>query len=141
MQLIFEQEFDLSEIEAIAATVLAKVKSGTTLALSGELGAGKTTFVRALVRSLGEIEPVSSPTYVLQHLYHTQQGILVEHWDLYRLSLVPEDLFEPVLPDSLRLIEWCNKFDELYTKCDFVVEFDFCAQREQEKRAIKLFKV
>ena len=75
--------------------------------VSGELGAGKTTFVRGALRALGVTEPVTSPTFVVGHLYEAPG---VAHLDLYRLAgLGDEDpgLLDPYFgPDLVTFVEW-----------------------------------
>jgi tRNA threonylcarbamoyladenosine biosynthesis protein TsaE len=77
--------------------------------VSGELGAGKTTFVRGAARALGVTEPVTSPTFVVGHLYDAPRG-RVAHLDLYRLGgLDDEDpgLLDPYFgPDLVTFVEW-----------------------------------
>lgn len=91
--------------------------SGVTVGLCGDLGAGKTAFVRALAAKLSIVpECVTSPTYTLQQLYvvpqlgSAQQLKFIEHWDVYRLGAAPLELFERVAKGTLQLIEWADKF-------------------------------
>src|SRR5450432_1364826 len=77
------------ETEALAARLAARLRAGDVVAVSGELGAGKTTFVRGAARALGVREPVSSPTYTIGHRYEAPTP--VAHLDLYRVGgLGPE---------------------------------------------------
>ena len=62
-----------------------RLAPGDVVLVSGELGAGKTTFVRGALRALGVTEPVTSPTFVVGHLYEGAAGALA-HLDLYRLA-------------------------------------------------------
>ena len=81
---------------------------GAIVWLEGELGAGKTTFARALVRSLGVTGPVQSPTYALVHHYDGRRGP-VYHVDCYRLRSAEEarDLdWETLVTGDALLIEW-----------------------------------
>jgi tRNA threonylcarbamoyladenosine biosynthesis protein TsaE len=85
--------------------------------LSGDLGTGKTTITRGVLRALGEAGPVRSPTYGLQSEYFTARGRVV-HMDLYRLN-APEELqalaIADQLPDSqLWLIEWPERDSDRY---------------------------
>jgi tRNA threonylcarbamoyladenosine biosynthesis protein TsaE len=95
------------ETEALAARLAARLEAGDVVAVSGELGAGKTTFVRGAARALGVVEPVSSPTYTIGHRYDAPTP--VAHLDLYRLSgLDPEgwgDL-EPYFDGTVAFVEW-----------------------------------
>lgn len=79
------------------------------IAVSGELGAGKTTLVRAICRGLGVVEPVTSPTFALVHRYAGAAGP-VFHVDAYRLKPrdVPDLALDDMLaePEAVVLIEW-----------------------------------
>src|SRR3982751_6862428 len=76
----------VNQTEALAAEFAKSLKGGECIALHGEMGAGKTHFVRGLVRGLGGAErSVSSPTYVLLNVYDTGR-LKVFHLDAYRVS-------------------------------------------------------
>ena len=78
------------ETEALAARLARRLRAGDVVAVSGELGAGKTTFVRGAARALGVSEPISSPTFTIGHRYDAP--VPVAHLDLYRVvSLNPEE--------------------------------------------------
>lgn len=115
---------DLEDTKRFAATILPLIGWGKTVALSGVLGSGKTTFVSQLAGLLGARD-VSSPTFVLQHEYQTDAGKILEHWDLYRLAAPPFELFEPPPAKTLRLVEWADKFPEITASCDFLIKIDF----------------
>ncbi len=82
----------LGETERLAAALAPLLRAGDAIALSGDLGSGKTTFVRALAGAMG-IDPslVSSPTYVIANQYPNPRGPRMAHVDAYRLH-GPEDL-------------------------------------------------
>jgi tRNA threonylcarbamoyladenosine biosynthesis protein TsaE len=94
------------ETERAGAALAAVLAPGDVVLVSGELGAGKTTFVRGAARALGVTEPVTSPTFVVGHLYEAG----VAHLDLYRLGgLDDEDpgLLDPYFgPDLVTFVEW-----------------------------------
>ena len=98
-----------AETEALGARLAAKLQAGDVVAVAGELGAGKTTFVRGAARALGVTGPVSSPTFTIGHRYEAPTP--VAHLDLYRLSgLDPEgwgDL-EPYFDGTIAFIEWAE---------------------------------
>ena len=98
----------LDAMEALARDTWTTLPSGSVVWLSGELGSGKTTFVRALTRAAGA-EPARSPTYALIHTYQSPAGPIV-HVDGYRLRATEEaaDLDLAVLARTARLtlIEW-----------------------------------
>jgi len=97
------------ETERAGAALAAVLGPGDVVLVSGELGAGKTTFVRGAARALGVTEPVTSPTFVVGHLYEAPRA-RVAHLDLYRLGgLDDEDpgLLDPYFgPDVVTFVEW-----------------------------------
>ena len=107
--------YELSEIDSIAMLLLSKVKSKTLL-FYGEMGAGKTTLIKALIKALGSEDIVSSPTFSLVNEYHTDQG-KIYHFDFYRIEDETDVLdmgFEDYLDsDSWKLIEWPQKIENL----------------------------
>jgi tRNA threonylcarbamoyladenosine biosynthesis protein TsaE len=95
------------ETEALAARLAAHLRVGDLVAVSGDLGAGKTTFVRGAARALGVIGPVSSPTFTIGHRYEAPTP--VAHLDLYRIvGLDPEEWgdLEPYFDGSIAFVEW-----------------------------------
>jgi tRNA threonylcarbamoyladenosine biosynthesis protein TsaE len=97
---------------------------GFSIALNGIMGAGKTTLVRLLAEHFGVVGEVSSPSYVLQYEYRVASNFLIEHWDLYRLHDLPDELYEPAPSSVLRIIEWANKFEQqLVVDCSITLEF------------------
>ena len=110
----------LSDCEEAAVGLARTVQAGESIGLQGDLGAGKTTFLSYFVKALGSTDPVSSPTFVLQHEYKGD-GICIEHWDVYRLSEMPEELLEPVSAAGIRCIEWVDKFTELLSQVDILI--------------------
>lgn len=95
------------ETEAIAARVAARLELGDVVTVSGELGSGKTTFVRGACRALGVTSPVTSPTFTIGHRYEGR--VDVAHLDLYRYDGVSEadwgDL-EPYFEGAVVFVEW-----------------------------------
>lgn len=114
----------LEELEPFCVEFLSSLRIPIVIGLIGELGAGKTTFVRNLVTAANVTDPVSSPTYVLQHLYKGEE-LTIEHWDLYRCTEFPEELVEPPPKNTIRLIEWANKFDLQELGCRQVIHFSY----------------
>jgi tRNA threonylcarbamoyladenosine biosynthesis protein TsaE len=94
---------------ALGAELARDLRGGQVITLSGELGAGKTTLVRGLLRGLGFTGRVKSPSYGLVESY-ALNGLVVHHLDLYRLAEPDELDFigieDLVGPDSVVLIEW-----------------------------------
>jgi tRNA threonylcarbamoyladenosine biosynthesis protein TsaE len=96
------------ETEAVAAEFAVTLAPGDVVAVSGELGAGKTTFVRGACRALGVTGRVTSPTFTIGHRYHGA-GVEIAHLDLYRFQGVSAaewgDL-EPYFDDTIAFVEW-----------------------------------
>jgi tRNA threonylcarbamoyladenosine biosynthesis protein TsaE len=95
--------------ERAGAELAAELRPGDVVLVSGELGAGKTTFVRGALRALGVQGPVTSPTFVVGVAYEGADGPLA-HLDLYRLGgMGGEDpgLLDPFfVPDAIAFVEW-----------------------------------
>jgi tRNA threonylcarbamoyladenosine biosynthesis protein TsaE len=95
------------ETEAIAAHLAPLLASGDVVTVSGELGTGKTTFVRGACRALGVTAPVTSPTFTIGHRYRATPE--VSHLDLFRfrgLSAAEWGDLEPYFEDALVFVEW-----------------------------------
>ena len=96
------------ETEAAAALLATRLAPGDVVTVSGELGAGKTTFVRGACVALGVRERVTSPTYTIGHRYHGR-AVEVSHLDLFRFDGVSAaewgDL-EPYFDDAIAFVEW-----------------------------------
>ncbi len=135
------QSLNLPDSEATAslATALASAlpadAGGWTILLHGELGAGKSTFARAMLRSLGHEGLVPSPTYTLVEPY-TLPDFSVYHIDLYRVNSVDELEFLgwSDLQDGLKLVEWPERAPRLLKLADIQIELRY----EGEGRAADL---
>jgi tRNA threonylcarbamoyladenosine biosynthesis protein TsaE len=111
------------ELEGLKETMIAELASrvarvlgpGDVVVLSGEIGAGKTTFVRAAARALGVRERITSPTYQLVRGYEGRKDgrrLTVNHMDLYRLERIEGrdalELDDYIEPDAVTFIEWAE---------------------------------
>jgi tRNA threonylcarbamoyladenosine biosynthesis protein TsaE len=95
------------ETEALAARLARLLAPGDVVLVSGELGAGKTTFVRGACRALGVRGNVTSPTFTIGHRYHGTTD--VSHLDLYRfrgVSAAEWGDLEPYFEDAIVFVEW-----------------------------------
>lgn len=96
------------ETEAAAARIAAELRPGDVVTVSGEIGSGKTTFVRGACRALGVPGRVTSPTFPIGHRYKGA-SVEVSHLDLYRLEGVdPAEwgALEPYLEGAVCFVEW-----------------------------------
>src|SRR3954462_10127433 len=96
------------ETEAFAAELALRLVPGDGVTASGELGAGKTTFVRGACVALGVRERVTSPTYTIGHRYHSARGE-VSHLDLFRFEGVSAGgwgALEPYFDNAIAFVEW-----------------------------------
>jgi tRNA threonylcarbamoyladenosine biosynthesis protein TsaE len=95
------------ETERIGAAVAGELEPGDVVAVSGELGTGKTTFVRGAARALGVAGPVTSPSYTIGHRYTGDPD--VSHLDLYRfdgMSAAEWGDLERYFEDAVVFVEW-----------------------------------
>ena len=96
-----------AETEAVAAALAPELRAGDVVTVSGELGSGKTTFVRGACRALGISGPVTSPTFTVGHRYRGR--VDVAHLDLYRFESLSEadwGALEPYFEDAICFVEW-----------------------------------
>jgi tRNA threonylcarbamoyladenosine biosynthesis protein TsaE len=96
-----------AETEALGAQLATRLAPGDVVAVSGELGAGKTTFIRGACRALGVSGAVTSPTFALGHRY--AGTVAVAHLDLYRMGpAAPEEWasLEPYFDGTISFVEW-----------------------------------
>lgn len=112
---------DEAATQSLGASLAASAPRSGWLALHGDLGAGKTTLVRAFLRALGYAGRVVSPTYTLVEIYELD-GRRIAHYDLYRLS-DPEELEwmgarEDFGDDTLCLVEWPQRGEGMLPASD-----------------------
>ena len=121
-----------SETRRIARTFAKTLQPGDVVALYGELGSGKTQFVKGVCEAFGVAAHVTSPTFVLQNRYEGTAAdgrpILLYHFDLYRLRTAEEiyDLgYEEFLfGDGICLVEWAERLGPLLPQSRFDVTLD-----------------
>ncbi|QOL19522.1 tRNA (adenosine(37)-N6)-threonylcarbamoyltransferase complex ATPase subunit type 1 TsaE [Candidatus Bodocaedibacter vickermanii] len=107
----------LSELESLASDFVRTLNKGAVVYMMGDLGAGKTTFVRAAIQSiLGHDEAVPSPTFTLVQTYDSIPPIW--HYDLYRIN-DPEEVLELGMDEAfdqgITFIEWPQNMRNVYT--------------------------
>ena len=99
---------DPAQTESLAAELAAELAAGDVVLVEGELGAGKTTFVRGACRALGVDGVVTSPTFTIGQRYRA--SVPVSHLDLYRVADLesedPDLLADYLGPDRIAFVEW-----------------------------------
>ncbi len=98
-----------AETEALAASLATGLAPGDVVLVRGEMGSGKTTFVRGACRALGVTGPVTSPTFTIGQRYAGSRGP-VAHLDLHRLEALDDEdpalLADYLQPDAVAFVEW-----------------------------------
>lgn len=130
---------DAKDTKELARRLSSKIKPNDVLALYGDLGAGKTTFVRYLTEALKIPSRVQSPTFVIVRKYVGRKGIIktVNHVDLYRLTDIDEvkdigldDLINE--PDSVTAIEWPELIETELPKNTIKIKFQVVDENERK---------
>lgn len=102
-----------AETKAAGARLAEEIQAGDVVALVGDLGAGKTQFVKGLAKGLGSKEMVTSPTFTLMHEYQSKR-VPIYHFDFYRIeslaALRAIGFDEIVFGDGVSVIEWADRF-------------------------------
>lgn len=136
-----------SETRRIARSFAGSLQLGDVVALYGELGSGKTQFVKGICEAFGIISHVASPTFVIQNRYegksHRGNNILLYHFDLYRLNTAEEvyDLGyeEFFFGDGICMVEWAERLGQLLptSRYDVILALG----KDEDVREISIEKV
>ncbi len=116
------------------------LKAGDSVSLTGELGSGKTVFVRGAAAGLGYNGIVTSPTFTLVHEYMTE--IPIYHIDCFRLrnpkDVLSVGLEDYLAKDSITLVEWADLIEGYFNKWSFEIRFSFaqCSENQRQIRFI-----
>ncbi len=97
---------DIKDIQKAAVDFLRKFSEPKLIAFWGEMGVGKTTFIKAVCTELGVVDTVNSPTFAIINEYETLKGNLVYHFDLYRIEQ-SEEVLDIGFEDYLYSGHWC----------------------------------
>jgi len=127
-----------AETEAIGRRLAEDVGAGSALALTGDLGSGKTVFVKGLVVGLGNSADVTSPTFTILHEYRGGR-VTVYHFDFFRLedrqSVARLGLDDYFFGDGVSVIEWADRFPEFIPEQARWILFEI---KSQNQRAITI---
>jgi tRNA threonylcarbamoyladenosine biosynthesis protein TsaE len=128
--------FELNEIDGAANEFLKIVKDNKVFAFSGELGAGKTTFISAVCKELKVAETVTSPTYSIIQEYQTIGDKIIYHIDLYRIKSGQEAM-EAGIEDCLNsneicLVEWPEKAMEIFPADTVFINLEIVSESKRK---------
>jgi tRNA threonylcarbamoyladenosine biosynthesis protein TsaE len=127
---------DAAATARLGAALAAGVAPGRVLHLSGDLGTGKTTLVRGLLRALGVTGPVKSPTYTWVEPY-TVSRLDLYHFDFYRLTdrteWLSSGLREYFRPDAFCIVEWPEKAGPLLPPPDVRIQLEHNGESRQAR--------
>ena len=130
---------DCQATERLGLAVAKLLKPGQVVFLEGELGAGKTTLVRAILQGMGWTGPVRSPSYSLIHTYPTLHPA-IHHLDLYRLGSAEEamglDLDHLLQDGPCLLVEWADRLEGCIPS-DFTVALEVTGPQSRRARIIE----
>ena len=106
------------ETRNLGATIGRLLREGAIITLTGDLGAGKTTFVQGLGAGLGVKETITSPTFILINRYRCADGRKLQHADCYRLANAPLEMWDIGLgelfwSDDVVVVEWADRIPGL----------------------------
>ena len=132
-------EYEISDINRVARMFIDQIGENTVFAFNGSMGAGKTTFIKAVCEELGVEDVINSPTFAIVNEYETKNGSLIYHFDCYRLKSVEEALNfgaeDYLYSGNLCFIEWPEKIDALLPENTVFVNIKVLSDK---KRAIEI---
>ena len=107
----------LDKIHETASQFISQIGEQTVFAVNGKMGAGKTTFIKAICEELGVTETVNSPTFSIVNEYEGNNGRIIYHFDCYRINKIEEALEigieEYLYSGNLCFIEWAENIASL----------------------------
>ena len=132
-------KFQLNQLSTVSDDVKKNINKNIVL-ISGDMGAGKTTLIKEILKSMNVIDNISSPTFSIINEYNTSKEDIIYHMDLYRIKSVDElegiGLFEYLESGNLCMIEWGEMIEEIIES-----EFNkFVISNEGQSRIIEKIK-
>ncbi len=139
MRKIYYSSSSLDTIE-IGRKIGAKLRAGDVVAISGQLGTGKTVIVKGIAQALGIREDITSPTYTFVNSFHG--SVDLHHFDMYRIN-DPEEVeelgfFEYFSPQSICVIEWADKVSGMLPGNEIEIWIEKDLKRDQDHRKIEV---
>jgi tRNA threonylcarbamoyladenosine biosynthesis protein TsaE len=126
----------VGETIALGERLAAGWPVGTVVALSGDLGAGKTALTKGIARGLGVTDTITSPTFTLVNEHAARDGRRLYHVDLYRLNqpqqAVEIGIEEELAPDGWTIIEWAEKLGDVLPANAVRIEIEIVGESERK---------
>lgn len=126
----------LDDLQKVSEQFIQLIGPHTIFAFQGEMGAGKTTFIKAICQSLGVTENITSPTFAIVNEYIAENDTPIYHFDCYRLKNIEEafnigaeDYF---FSDRLCFIEWPERIEEILPETTIPVQIKVLADQRRE---------
>ncbi|MBI5818340.1 MAG: tRNA (adenosine(37)-N6)-threonylcarbamoyltransferase complex ATPase subunit type 1 TsaE [Verrucomicrobia bacterium] len=120
---------------ALGERLAALLPAGTVVALSGDLGAGKTALTKGVARGLGVSDTITSPTFALVNEHDARDGRRLYHVDLYRLDrpqqAVDIGIEEELTPDGWTIIEWAEKLGDVLPANAVRIDIEIVGENER----------
>lgn len=134
-----KRKVNFNEINQIAKKLSKAIKPGDFIALVGDLGTGKTTFVKEIARNLGITREIKSPTFTYVREYETEDGCPFYHFDVYRIGEA-EEVYEIgyedyINGDGIVIVEWADLIEEELPEKYIKITLEYC---DEESRMIKI---
>lgn len=110
------------------------LQSGDVIAMTGDLGSGKTTLVQGIAQGWGAVDAVSSPTFVLVNSYRRPDGLLLHHMDAYRIesAIEAEDLdLDALLSTGPMLVEWAERISSALPQDRLLIQMSWIADEQR----------
>ena len=123
--MIIEVKSEL-EMKDVALSIGAQLKGGEVFELVGDVGAGKTTFVKGLAKGLAVDEDIQSPSFTISRTYAARDGLQLVHYDFYRLSdpgIMANEVSEMVHDErTITVIEWADIVEGILPKSRYSID-------------------
>ena len=134
--------YNISEIHRAVESIKPYLDEYKVVLFNGPMGAGKTTLISALCRSLGSTDDLSSPTFSIVNEYDSKAGTIY-HFDFYRIESIEEafdfGVEEYLYSDKFCFLEWSEKIEELLPNKYLIVNIEVISESERALN-IKLYK-
>lgn len=133
--------FEFANIRSTAKKFLEIANNYKVFAFSGELGAGKTTFINALCKELGVEETVTSPTYSIIQEYNINDDKIIYHIDLYRIKnkeeAIDAGIEDCIHSNEICMVEWPEKAPTIFSEETIYTSFEILSEHKR-KLVVKL---